>query len=134
MGCFRVMLPIRILMQNPLFWKLSLMVKILVLGRFSRKFKTILAQRKIPVHHRDHINHLLRLITGISPVSFSAPGKVFSHALTFRWLIYVTLMPSIQPHSSRVFCGVITIQPFMTRILTGIPLINPACGIHSPYR
>lgn len=42
---------------------------------------------KIQVHHRDHINHLLRLITGISPVSFSAPGKSFSHALTFRWLI-----------------------------------------------
>lgn len=33
------------------------------------------------------ICYLLRLITGISPVSFSAPGKSFSHALTFRWLI-----------------------------------------------
>ncbi|HGB3532835.1 TPA: hypothetical protein ACIVCU_004530, partial [Salmonella enterica subsp. enterica serovar Wangata] len=35
---------------------------------------------------------LLRLITGISPVLFSAPGNVFTHCSTFRLLIRATLI------------------------------------------
>lgn len=77
---------------------------------------------------------LLRLITGISPVLFSAPRNFFNHCSAFRLLMRVTPIPSIQPKSPRVCCGVITMQSLITRTLTGIPLINPACGIYSPYK
>lgn len=77
---------------------------------------------------------LLRLITGISPVLFSTPRNFFNHCSALRLLMRVTPIPSIQTKSPWVCCGVITMQSLITRTLTGIPLINPACGIHSPYK
>lgn len=78
--------------------------------------------------------HLSRLITGTSPKSFSTPGNVFSQLVTFCLFIFTTLIPSRQPHSSRVCCGVIMIQSFITRILTSIQSIKPAFDNHFPLR
>lgn len=75
-----------------------------------------------------------RLITGRSPVSLIAPGNPSSHWRIFGLLIPATLKPSAQPHSSRVFWVVMTMQSGITRILTGIPGVNPACEIHSPRK
>lgn len=75
-----------------------------------------------------------RFTIGISPVSFSAPGNVFNHWATFCLFIFTTLIPSRHPHNSLVCCGVITMQSFMARIFTGIPLIKPARVNQSPPR
>ena len=64
--------------------------------------------------------------TGKSPVSINAPGNVSSHFISFSLFVYVALTPSRQPHSSREFCGLITIQSGITRIFTAIPALNPA--------
>ncbi|MEA6791124.1 hypothetical protein ONP07_23740, partial [Salmonella enterica subsp. enterica serovar Montevideo] len=67
---------------------------------------------KIPVHHRDHINYLPRLITGISPGIIQRTGKVFQPCFNVSLvdIRHAHLFNTAQ--SLRVFCGVIKTQSF----------------------
>jgi hypothetical protein len=56
-------------------------------------------------------------------VSLSAPGKVLNHWSIFGLLTPVTLSPSAQPHSSRVFWVVITMQSGLDGLQNGNDLV-----------
>ena len=71
-----------------------------------------------------------RQIAGVVQRSRKRPDPLF-HLL----LVDVShVQPFGAAHNSRVFWAVITMQSGITRILIGIPLINPACAIHSPRK
>ena len=53
-------------------------------------------------------------------------GDALSHYFIFGPLTESTLSPSAQAYSSRVSCVVITVQSSITRILIGIPSVNPS--------
>lgn len=60
------------------------------------------------------------------------PGNVDSHAFTFCLLVCTALNPSKEPHNSRLFCGVITMQSGIKWIFTARPYANPARDNQSP--
>ena len=62
------------------------------------------------------------------------PGDALNHWVNLGRLTLATLKPSAQPYSSRVFWAVMMMQSGVTRVRSGIPSVNPACGIHSPRK
>lgn len=54
--------------------------------------------------------------------------------LLFIGMVCTALNSSKQPHSSRVFCGGITMQSGFTRIFIARPYASPARGNQSPDR